>query len=173
MTAISNEIKECAIYRIDESTRMVSKCLDSLKESELWKKPNPVSNSMGNLVVHLCGNITQYIIASLGEQPDTRHRDLEFSITEGYNKEELLKMLIATTQNAKEVIKAASDDQLLKVRSVQGFKLSGIGIILHVVEHYSYHTGQIAYWTKIVNNKDLGFYDDFDLNIKNDQPNAD
>jgi uncharacterized damage-inducible protein DinB len=168
MTTISKEIKENALYRIDESTRMVSKCLGALKEQDIWKKPNGVSNSMGNLVVHLCGNIRQYIISSLGEQPDTRHRDLEFSITEGYDKEELLKMLVEVTQKAKEVIEAASDAQLLKVRNVQGFKLSGIGIILHVVEHYSYHTGQIAYWTKIVNNKDLGFYDEFDLNTKND-----
>jgi uncharacterized damage-inducible protein DinB len=168
MTTISNEIKENAIYRIDQNTRMVSKCFDSLKESDIWKKPNTASNSTGTLIIHLCGNITQYIMASLGEQPDTRNRDLEFSISEGYNKQELLKMLAEVTQKAKEVIHAASDTQLMQVRNVQGFKLSGIGIILHVVEHYSYHTGQIAYWTKQVNNKDLGFYDGFDLNTKNE-----
>lgn len=168
MTTISKEIKVNACSRIDENTRMVSKCFSSLKESDIWEKPNEASNSMGNLVVHLCGNITQYILASLGEQPDTRNRDLEFSISEGYNKEELLKMLTVVTQKAKEVILAASDTQLLHIRNVQGFELSGVGITLHVVEHYSYHTGQIAYWTKIVNKKDLGFYDGFDLNTKND-----
>ncbi len=168
MTTISNEIKENACYRIDECTRMVSKCFDSLSESDIWKKPNAVSNSIGTLVIHLCGNITQYIIASLGEQPDKRNRDLEFSDSERYNKEELLNMLTSVTQKSKEVIHAASNTQLMQVRNVQGFKLSGIGIILHVVEHYSYHTGQIAYWTKQVNNKDLGFYDGFDLNTKNE-----
>jgi len=168
MNTISKEIKENAVYRIDENTHKVSKCFSGLKDADIWKKPNEASNSMGNLVVHLCGNITQYIIASLGEQPDTRNRDLEFSISEGYSKEELLKMLTETTQKAKEIIHAASDTQLSQIRNVQGYELSGVGIILHAVEHYSYHTGQIAYWAKLGNNKDLGFYEGLDLNKKND-----
>ena len=51
--------------------------------------------------------------------------------------------------------------------SVQGFQLSGIGIVVHVVEHYSYHTGQISFWTKQLKNKDLRFYAGLDLNVQN------
>jgi len=53
------------------------------------------------------------------------------------------------------------------VRSVQGFSFSGVGVIIHAVEHYSYHTGQIAFWVKQLKEKDLGFYNGTDLNIKN------
>ncbi|MEP1019080.1 DinB family protein, partial [Maribacter dokdonensis] len=85
----------------------------------------------------------------------------------GYTKEELLKKLDDVLDSAKRIIFDASTAQLVQKRSVQGFSFSGIGIILHVVEHYSYHTGQIAFWVKQLKNKDLGFYDGVDLNIKN------
>ena len=61
-----------------------------------------------------------------------------------------------------------SEEELMRKRMVQGFEYSGIGIIIHVTEHFSYHTGQIAFWTKQLKNKDLGFYADRDLEIKND-----
>ena len=54
------------------------------------------------------------------------------------------------------------------MRSVQGFNFSGIGILVHVVEHLSYHTGQIAFYTKQLKNEQLGFYGDIDLNVKNE-----
>ena len=120
------------------------------------------------MILHLCGNISQYIISSLGETKDLRNRDLEFSLSEGMNKSAVLAKLEETVSTAKRVIFDADLDQLLKTRSVQGFSFSGVGVIIHVVEHYSYHTGQIAFWTKQLKNKDLGFYDGKDLNVKNE-----
>jgi len=76
-------------------------------------------------------------------------------------------MLGNTMEQAKSSIRNCSPEALLKIREVQGFRLSGTGIIIHVVEHLSYHTGQIAFWTKILKDKDLGFYDGMDLNTKN------
>ncbi|NER16416.1 DinB family protein [Spongiivirga citrea] len=162
-----SEFKENAIYRLDESSRMVAKALRDIDEIQIWKKPNGVSNSTGNLILHLCGNITQYAIASLGEIPDLRDRDAEFAAKNGLTKTELLEKLERTVESAKATIKKASVEQLTRKREVQGFNFSGIGIVMHVVEHYSYHTGQIAFWVKLLKDKDLGFYDDFDLNIKN------
>jgi len=164
---IIEELKQNALYRIDESTRMIKKSLADISEEELWQKPNASLNSIANLILHLCGNISQYAISSLGENEDTRNRDVEFAATNGYTKEELLKKLDDVLDSAKRIIFDASTDQLVQKRSVQGFSFSGIGIILHVVEHYSYHTGQIAFWVKQLKNKDLGFYDGVDLNIKN------
>ena len=69
---------------------------------------------------------------------------------------------------AKQVIRTVEVDQLERVRPVQGFEFSGVGIIMHVVEHLSYHTGQIAFWAKYLKQVDLGFYADFDLNTKNE-----
>jgi uncharacterized damage-inducible protein DinB len=66
-----------------------------------------------------------------------------------------------------EEIQIHDEDSLLKTRTVQGFEKNGIAIILHITEHYSYHTGQIALLTKLMTNEDLGFYKGLDLNIKN------
>jgi uncharacterized damage-inducible protein DinB len=161
------ELVNNALYRMDESTRMIQKSLDDITEDELWLKPNESLNSIANLMLHLCGNITQYIISSLGEADDIRNRDLEFTTSKSGTKSEILKKLEETVNEAKRVIFDASINQLLEVRSVQGFSFSGVGVIIHAVEHYSYHTGQIAFWVKQLKNKDLGFYDGIDLKVRN------
>lgn len=165
---LSKEIKKNTIYRMDESLRMVEKSLGELKEEEVWHRPNEASNSIGNIMVHLCGNITQYILAGLGENKDTRQRDAEFTISGGINKEQLMADLINLIEQVKEVVNGLTDEQLIKYYKVQGFSLSGVGILMHVVEHFSYHTGQIAFWVKYLKAKDLQFYSGIDLNIKNE-----
>mgnify|MGYP000135285223 CR=1 FL=1 len=165
---LQNEVIQNAMYRMDESLRMVKICLDKLSEEVIWKKPNTSTNSIGNLILHLCGNITQYGIASLRGLDDNRDRDAEFAAFEGYNKTELYHKLLDTVEQAKKAFQEVSLRELIRKRSVQGFEFSGVGNIIHVVEHFSYHTGQIALWTKILNNADLGFYDGVDLNVKNE-----
>lgn len=166
-TKIIDELVENSIYRIDESTRMVTKSLTHISEAELRSKPNESSNSIANLILHLCGNITQYAISSLGSKEDIRDRDTEFSNQSNLTKLELLKKLTDTVETAKSVIRKVSTDEWLRKREVQGYNFSGIGIVIHVVEHYSYHTGQIAFWVKQLKNTDLGFYADVDLTVKN------
>jgi len=163
------EFIEQSISVIDQNTPRIIRCMNGLEEEEIWTRPNNASNSVGNLILHLCGNITQYIISSLGKAPDVRERDKEFAANGGYSKSELIEKLNSTIEKAKGVIKEIDVDNLLKKRIVQGFQYSGMGIIIHVTEHYSYHTGQVAFWTKLLKNKDLGFYADVDLNKKNEQ----
>jgi len=148
--------------------QMIEVNMKKISENDLWKKPNGVSNSIGNLLLHLGGNIKQYAIASLGNEKDLRDRDKEFSIELGTNKEILSKEFYQIIGRAKEVINNVSSENLQKDHKVQGFTLTGIGIIMHVVEHLSYHTGQIVFWTKILKGQSLGFYDDVDLNAKNE-----
>jgi uncharacterized damage-inducible protein DinB len=167
----SPEIEEFAAqiaHYLELNTPRVEKCLAELSESELWQRPNPQSNSVGNLVLHLCGNITQYVLSSLGGQPDYRVRDAEFAAEGGHSKSELLEKLYATVGQAATIIRSASGEEMLRVRTVQGFQMSGIAIAVHVCEHYSYHAGQIAFWTKLLKNKDLGFYAGLNLNAKNE-----
>lgn len=163
------ELVKNALYRMDENTRMIKQSFYEISEEQLWQKPNASLNSIANLVLHLCGNITQYIISSLGENKDIRQRDAEFSASGGYTKTEILKKLEDTVDTAKRVIFDANPEQLVRLRSVQRFSFSGVGVIIHAVEHYSYHTGQIAFWVKLLKEKDLGFYDGMDLNVKNDK----
>jgi uncharacterized damage-inducible protein DinB len=157
-----------AIRHFEENPPRIKNCLNRLSEAEVWQKPNSQSNSIGNLILHLYGNITQYAVASLGGQPDKRQRDLEFSTRGGISKEELLKLIQDAAHQAVETMRNCSSEELLRKRMVQGFEYSGIGIIIHVTEHFSYHTGQIAFWTKYIKEEDLGFYANLDLNTKNE-----
>lgn len=161
------EFIEHSIYRVELNTPRINKCLKLLSEKDVWKRPNDQSNSIGNLILHLCGNIRQYIISSLGKSEDFRERDLEFTAEGGLTKSELQGKLEDTVGAAVNVIRNASIEELLRVRLVQGFDYSGVGVIIHVTEHYSYHTGQIAFWTKVITGSDLGFYSNVDLNIRN------
>ncbi len=163
-----HEIREQIIFRMEENTPRIEKCFAELTGAEVWQRPNPASNSIGNLILHLCGNITQYAISSLGNCPDARDRDAEFAVEGGYSKVELLEKLNWTVREAVETIRRTSREEMMRVRTVQGFEMSGIGIAVHVCEHYSYHTGQIAFWTKLLKNKDLGFYAGVDLSVRND-----
>lgn len=165
---LSSEFLSQSIFRLEENTPRIEKCLELLTEEEAWQRPNSESNSIGNLILHLCGNIRQYIISSLGKNTDSRDRDLEFSQEGGLPKEELLRKLQIIIHESVQILSMIDAADLLEVKSVQGFELSGIGIIIHVVEHYSYHTGQIAFYTKQLKSQDLGFYEDMDLNVKNE-----
>jgi uncharacterized damage-inducible protein DinB len=166
-STLSNEFIDQAIFRLNENTPKIEKCLTVLNEEEVWKRPNNSSNSVGNLVLHLCGNITQYIISSLGENEDLRIRDLEFSTSGGHTKTALLNKLKLTINQAIVILKKIKEEDLLRIRSVQGFEYTGMASIIQVVEHYSYHTGQIVFWTKLLKDIDLGFYAGLDLNKKN------
>jgi len=157
-----------AIHRIDENVQKLAKCLGELEESEIWLRPNQNSNSVGNIILHLCGNIRQYAISSLGHSKDVRERDKEFLVDGGYSKTDLLQKFLSTIEEAKGIIHNVSVEELLTKRQVQGYTHSGIGIVIHVTEHLSYHTGQIIFWTKLLKNKDLGFYAGIDLNVKNE-----
>lgn len=164
---IESELKSQVILRLNENSPKIEKCLGLLLEKEVWQKPNANSNSIGNLIIHLCGNITQYIISSLGENEDLRNRDYEFTVQGGFTKTDLLQKLNAVVNKARRTIENLDQNKLLNVHDVQGFKLTGIGILIHVVEHYSYHTGQISFYTKLLKDKDLGYYEGHNLNAKN------
>lgn len=163
---IQEFVAQIALH-MEMNTPRIEKALAELSEEELWLRPNDHSNSVGNLLLHLCGNIRQYILASLKGEADSRIRDEEFAAQGGYSKETLFAKLHDTVTQAVAVIRAARSEELLRVRGVQGFQMSGIAIAIHVCEHYSYHTGQIAFWVKLLKNKDLGYYSGVNLNAKN------
>lgn len=161
------EFLEQSAYRIGLNYPRIKTCIDLLSDTELWQRPNASSNSIGNLVLHLCGNMTQYIISALGKNEDKRDRDSEFSAKEGYSAGELLEKMKEVNDSCVEIINGLNEEQLLTNYEVQGYTMSGIAIIIHVTEHYSYHTGQIVFLTKSLKDTDTGFYKGKNLNIKN------
>jgi len=143
-TQILNEFKIHSIFRLKEGLRMVVKALDFIDEKELWQLP--VENGM-----------------SLGNQIDSRKRELEFKTKSQLEKKVLLKQLKETINASIQIINKTNEQEYLKVKKVQAFSFSGIGLVLHAVEHFSYHVGQIAFWVKFLTQKDLGFYNGIDL----------
>jgi uncharacterized damage-inducible protein DinB len=141
----------------DRYERRIARCLALLSDEEIWWRPNSASNSVGNLVLHLCGNVRQWIIAGVGQTPDVRERDKEFAQREAISRTELLAQLRTTMREANRVLDRVSAEDLAGKYSIQGFRLSGLNAISHVYEHFSHHAGQIIYVTKMKRGKDLHF----------------
>ena len=134
-----------------------------MSDEELWGRPNDEVVSLGNLVLHLCGNVRQWIISGLGGAPDDRVRQEKFDEVGPVPQEELVDKLKSMLAAAERVIDGLTPEDLLAERSVQAYSETGISILLHVVEHFSYHTGQISRDTRALKGVDLGYYEDDDL----------
>ncbi len=163
MSPVTKEFLAQTIHYLALNPPRVANCLARLSEAQLWEKPNGQTNSVGNLLLHLCGNIRQYLVAGLGGEADERQRDTEFSTQGGYCKAELLTMLESSLAQGIDKIQRCTEEDLLKRQMIQCFEYSGIGILVHVTEHFSYHVGQIALYTKLWTAEDLGFYAGLDL----------
>lgn len=169
-SALHKEIISQSLLRFHENRLRIDRCVENLSEDDLWYRENDFSNSIGNLIIHLIGNFKQYVMSGLRNEDDTRNRISEFIPLHGLerpSKEVLMAEFIDTCERVKEIFRSLTLDSLIEYHSVQGFKLSGYGVVLNVIEHFSYHTGQIAAKTKILTNQDLGFYAGFDLNVRN------
>jgi uncharacterized damage-inducible protein DinB len=135
----------------------IARCLRLLSQEEIWWRPNAASNSVGNLVLHLNGNVRQWIIAGLGGAPDTRQRDLEFQERGPISRRALLARLRRTVGKACRVLAHLSASDMTHTYSIQGFQKSGLEAVYHVTEHFSHHAGQIILATKLLRGKSLDF----------------
>ena len=135
----------------------IVRCLSLLTEKEIWWRPNAASNSAGNLVLHLCGNVRQWIISGLGGAPDLRVRDREFSERGPIPRRVLVARLRATVSEASRVLRRLSPESLTRKYTIQGFRVTGLVAVAHVYEHFSHHAGQIIYITKLKRGTKLRF----------------
>lgn len=136
-------------------------CVESLTEEQVWWRPNDASNSIGNLILHLDGNVRQWLIAPFADVDDTRDRPAEFAGRQGAPAV-LLDQLAATMQDASDRLSGLTGVDLLRTFSIQGYTVSGLDAVYQVVEHFSMHCGQIFYITKLIRGQDLGFYVELD-----------
>lgn len=158
-------IRNEAVRRLREGQERIHTCVQRLDDEQLWHRPNAHVVSVGNLVLHLCGNVGQWINSTLGNRPDHRRRDDEFNQTGPMDKRELRERLDATLAYAYDVINGLGTADLERTWNVQGFAETGLAIVLHVVEHFSYHTGQITLHTKLLLDIDTGYYSGQDLGV--------
>ena len=133
-------------------------CVESLNENQVWWRPNETSNSIGNLMLHLNGNVRQWLVDSFNLQEDKRDRPAEFAAEGGIPASELLEKLGATMQEASDVLARLTEADLLAPYEIQGYHVRGLDAVYQGVEHFGLHYGQSLYITKNLSGKDMGFY---------------
>lgn len=145
-------------YLLGHYLPKIERCLENLTDEQIWWRANEDSNSIGNLILHLCGNARQWIISGVGGQPDGRVRDAEFAQREVISRDELLTLLRSTLAEIETVLRNLDPALLMERRQIQGHDVDLLEAIFHVTEHFSMHTGQIIMLTKMLTASDLRFY---------------
>jgi uncharacterized damage-inducible protein DinB len=147
-----------SVRRLGELVPRIETCLAKLTPEQVWARGGENENAIGNLVLHLCGNVRQWILSGVGGNRDVRDRDAEFSARGGSSPAELTALLRRTVDEAAAVIAALTPERLAAPLVIQGYKVSGLEAVYHVVEHFSMHTGQVLFGTKMLTGADLGFF---------------
>jgi uncharacterized damage-inducible protein DinB len=156
--SIESEFIEASVSRLRKSMERIEACVPLLTEAQIWARDSENDNSVGNLLLHLRGNVTQWILSGVGGQADHRDRNREFAARSGAAGTELVKALRAIIEQAVPVIQNCPASRLLEQVQPQGYKVSVLSAIYHVVEHFTGHTFQIILLTKRFTGRDLGFY---------------
>jgi hypothetical protein len=156
-------LKEIDLRLFEEAVPRLQKCLRVIDEGLLWRRPNDETVSAGNLVLHLNGNVTQWVLSALGGKADRRVRQQEFDEKGPVPRAQLQEKLRTTMAEARDVVRKLDPARLLEPVEVQGFDETALGILVHVTEHFSYHVGQVSYIVKSNQEIDLGYYADQDL----------
>jgi uncharacterized damage-inducible protein DinB len=152
-------IAEARRLLVEEYLPKIERCLEKLTDEQVWWRPNPESNSIGNLLLHISGNAWQWIVCGLGTATDQRQRQTEFDQRDGIPLEELLKRLRTTVSETDKVLAEFEPSRLLDEYQIQGTNSTALAAIFHVTVHFSMHTGQIILLTKMLGGVDLVFYD--------------
>jgi uncharacterized damage-inducible protein DinB len=156
--ALDREFLDFSAKKLGQLASRIETCLGKLTEEQIWARGSEQENAVGNLVLHLCGNVRQWIIAGVGGEPDRRKRDEEFAARGSVPSPELEERLSTVIEEATAVIRSVTNERLAKRITVQKYDVSVMEAIYHVVEHFSMHTGQIIFATKMMTSEDLGFY---------------
>jgi uncharacterized damage-inducible protein DinB len=146
-------------YLANDYVPRIVAVLRQLDDTDIWWRGNDASNSIGNLVLHLCGNVRQWIVTGVGGAPDIRDRPAEFARRDGLSRDELIDLLRGTIGLVDATLAQVTVDRLIEPRHIQGVDTTVFAAIYHVVEHFSTHTGQIVMLAKLRLAKDLGFWE--------------
>lgn len=133
----------------------VEKCIDALSDDDIWWRQHETNNSVGNLVLHLTGNLRQFIVAGVGGAPDTRDKPREFAERQRIKKEQLIRDLQSALQETDTALARFDPNRLLDITTVQEKQRTFLEVIAVVVDHFALHAGQIIYITKMITGKDL------------------
>jgi uncharacterized damage-inducible protein DinB len=157
-TALAEEFVRNSRKELRTRGERIESCVRKLTEEQIWTRRHENENAIGNLVLHLCGNVRQWIICGVGGASDERDRDAEFARRQPLATEELLSRLRRTLKEADRVLERVSVEDLSSKRKIQVYDVTVLHAIYHVAVHFGEHTGQIIWATKGLTGEDLGFY---------------
>lgn len=155
---IGRHVCEWASATLRENARKIDVCLAKLSNEQVWERGSAEENAIGNLVLHLCGNVTQYFVSGVGGAADTRERDGEFNAAGGVDVAALRATLSATMAEVHSVLNAVAEERLMDVIRVQNRDITMMQAILKSTEHFGMHTGQIIAATKRLTQAPTGFF---------------
>jgi uncharacterized damage-inducible protein DinB len=159
-TAEEEFLERSRYYLSDEYLPKIKQCVASLPDEEIWRRANQSSNSIGNLLLHLAGNVRQWIVGGVGEEDVERDRAGEFAARGGASSADLIANLERAVAEADSVLAKLSADDLGRRCLIQDRDKTVLEAIYHVVEHFAMHTGQIVLLTKAYAPGKIRFYDD-------------
>lgn len=162
MSIAASFIDRSRYYLCREYPTKIRAAVEALPADRLWWRPNEQANSIGNLLLHLSGNVRQWVVSGVGGQPDIRKRNMEFAARGGATAAGMLDGLDATLRDADDVLRALLPSELRERRSIQGRDTTVMEAVYHVVEHFAGHTGQIIWIAKMSMPGAVKFYDDGD-----------
>lgn len=145
---LSAAVGEEAASTLRDCADLIRHCLEQLTEEQVWRRAAEDRNSIGNLILHLCGNVRQWLVSGVGGAKDVRDRPREFSQREPIPKTELLRQLEAVVRETSAALAHVTADQLMRKRRIQGFEVTGLGAIFSSVSHFKGHTQEIIHITR-------------------------
>ena len=157
MSKIPDLFLNYSVRTLEQMTAAITLCLGKLSDEQIWRRDHANENAIGNLVLHLCGNVQQWIGWSIGGDPDTRDRPAEFSATH-LSRPELEQKLHATVDHALDILRKYPPEQIDKAISTQNGQSTVLEAIYQVVGHFQQHAGQIIFATKQLTGEDLRIY---------------
>lgn len=146
---VTQEISRAIIGELNDAIRKIEHCLAQLSEDQLWWRPGEEMNSIANLILHLGGNVRQWVVAGVGGSPDTRLRQSEFDQRRGMTSSDLRDLLAQVRSEFRNTLESLTPDELLRRREVQGNDVTGAEAIVHSVAHFRGHTQEIVHLTRI------------------------
>lgn len=151
MTAdeLAATVGTAAAHELDSALKRIEHCLGQLNDEQVWRRSQPSLNSIGNLILHLCGNVRQWIVSGVGGASDVRNRPAEFAEQGSIPKEELVRRLEAVVEEAKGILVRVDARQLAEMRRIQGFDVTGAAAIFDSVPHFRGHTQEIVHMTRL------------------------
>src|SRR5262245_29764164 len=136
-----------AAMELERAAGTIRHCVEQLSEEQVWRRKDGL-NSVGNLMLHLGGNIRQYFVSGVGGATDVRDRPAEFAAQEPIPKAELLRRLEAAVGESAAALRRATAAELVRVRRIQSSEMTALGAIFRSLPHFRGHTQEIIHMTR-------------------------